>query len=438
RLQAVAFDLARVLDANGNADNAIGTRLLHLHGIAESAQHVATAATRQEVDKLFADDLKLVNARTAYARTKHGVVGVVVYAAFVNVDNVPRSGEHFRIAGTMATDVSDPRVTVDGEEHLPVTVEGHAFHGELACKTPGQHYIAIDVTDPAHPEAPPRVGFPVYCGTPPTKITTEPLPNLDVTPEQMPERLLAIVDRERVAVQLSVMHWSPLLEKATETLAQDRIERRSSELEWHVKNAGILNPFVQFSTFHATSFADAVSKLLDDSAQNQKIFDGHNTDIAITIKPEAEGMWVAVGYLPVPTIHDLPAVQAIIAKRIIAIQAKRFGPDVTVTEDPALTKLGTLFGRELAKGLTVDAVIQTFRFEYPGYSVSAEMSIDLDNYDITPIVSKLQFRSFGVGLAQAPQDGPSAGLVYIVLYYVPGLDNDPGSDFRDARVHLRH
>jgi ATP-binding cassette subfamily B protein len=42
--------------------------------------------------------------------------------------------------------------------------DGHGFHSELSCPSPGQHSIAIEVTDPKR-DTSPRIVFPVYCGS---------------------------------------------------------------------------------------------------------------------------------------------------------------------------------------------------------------------------------------------------------------------------------
>ena len=96
RLDAVARDLARVADAGGSIDNSIGDRLLHMHGIVESAQDVAVAASRQELDKQFASEHHFANARLAVAPTSAGMVGILVYEAFVNLEAVPRTGGRSR------------------------------------------------------------------------------------------------------------------------------------------------------------------------------------------------------------------------------------------------------------------------------------------------------------------------------------------------------
>lgn len=431
RLDAVARDLARVADAGGSVDKSIGDRLLHLHGIVEAAQHVAVAATREELDKQFAAEQSLANARLAIARTTAGVVGIVVYQAFVNLEDVPRSGGSFSLTGTIATNMTDPRITIDGKARLALVRDGRGFHGELSCPSPGQHSIAIDVTDPARGTSP-RLLFPVYCGVAPKKITSEPIANIQVAPEQIPDRLVGILDRERVAVSLPVLHHNRLLEHATATLVADRAKGIASAVEAHAKRANLLNPFVQFTIVHGETFSDAVGQILDDSRENEKLYDGHNTDVAISVSAGSDGYWIAVGYLAVPTIHDLDAVQRIIAKRVIAIQARRVH-DRTSNEEPELTTAATMFARNLALGRAFDDVKIRFGRTYGHYKVAAAISIDLDNYDIEPLVAKYDFEDFGLGLAQAPQDGPAAGLVYIVIYFAPVSDSDgpfdPNADF---------
>jgi len=433
RLDAVARDLARVADAGGSIDNSIADRLLHMHGIVESAQHVAVAASRQELDKQFAGERKLANARLAVASTSSGVVGVLVYEAFVSLEAVPRSGGAFSITGTIATEMTDPQITVDGKAKLALVRDGRGFHSELSCPSPGQHSIAIDVTDPKRGTSP-RVVFPVYCGVAPTKITSEPVANLEVTPERIPDRLVGILDRERAAVSLPALHRNALLELATATLVEDRAKGIASPVEWHVKHAQILNPHLQFTIVHGRTFGDVVGQILDDSHENQKLYDGHNSDVAISVTTGGEGYWVAVGYLAIPTIHDLGAVQQIIAKRIVAIQAKHVH-DRTSVEEPELTTAATMFARQLARGRPVADVMKEFEDAYRGYTVQAMESIDLDNYDIEPVVTNNDFADFGIGLAQAPQDGPGAGLFYIVLYLAPaGAADDPF----DPAAHFAH
>ena len=68
------------------------------------------------------------------------------------------------------------------------------------------------------------------------------------------------------------------------------------------------------------------------------------------------------------------------------------------------------------------------------------MSIDLDNHDIEPTIAKYDFEGFGLGLAQSPQEGPGAGLVYIVVYFarMTNVDDvfDPYADFAHRKPRL--
>jgi len=432
RLDAVARDLARVVDAGGSVDKSIGDRLLHMHGIVEVAHRVATAATRAELDNQFADAKNFANAQLAFAPTRSGVVGILVYQAFVNLEAVPRYGGSFALTGTIAPNMADPQITVDGKSKLALVRDGYAFHSELSCPSPGQHAIAIDVTDPKRGTSP-RIAFPVYCGVAPTTITSEPVANLDVTPERVPERVRGILDRERVAVNLPALHPNPLLERATGTLVEDRAKGIATTIESHVQRANLVNPFAQFTIVHGETFSDAIGRILDDSHENEKLYDGHNSDVAISVKRDGDGYWVVVGYLPVPAIYDLEAVQQIFAKRIIAIRARR-ARDRTSVEEPELTTAATMFARRLALGRAVGDVESEFARTYRGYGAIAMSSIDLDNYDIEPAIAASDFDDFGVGLAQAPQDGPGAGLVYIVVYFAPPGSNDPF----DPNAHFAH
>ncbi|MFT3694146.1 MAG: hypothetical protein QM831_13460 [Kofleriaceae bacterium] len=429
RLDDVARDLARVIDAGGSADKSLADRLLHMHGIVESAQHVAIAATREDIDRAFAGEANLVNAQITIAKTRTGFIGMLVYLGFVNLDGVPRVGGHFPIAGTFASDMTNLRIVIDGKTPQSVVIDGHAFHTELSCSSPGQHAISITVTDPKRATSP-RVTFPVYCGVAPAKVTAEPMTNLDVTADQIPEQLLGILDRERVAVSLPALHVNSLLGQVTTSLNDDRSKRIASVEAWHVKHAGLSNPFVQFTTVHAETFSDAVSLILDDSTQNQKLFDGHNTDVAIALVQD-HGYWITVGYLAVPVVHDLVAVQKIIANRIHGSHAER-------VEQAAMSASARVLANQLAAGAQIDDLLTTRKKTFTGYQVSAEMSIDLDNYDIGPVIAKYDFAKFGVGLAQAPQDGPGAGLVFIVIYFAPPDDSeepfDPSSTFAHRKA----
>ncbi|MFT3694145.1 MAG: hypothetical protein QM831_13455 [Kofleriaceae bacterium] len=441
RLDAVAADLARFADAGGSADSGIAERLLRLHGIVEPVEHVATATTRAELDKLWWDEQNRPNARWAVATTKTGVIGVLVYAAFITLDPIPREGTRWTFAGTFQPHVDNPQITVDGKRKLPVKVEGHHFTGELACPSPGQHLVSIEVFDTKRTFLP-AVVFPVYCGVALAKLTGEPFANLaSVTPETFPDRLVGIIDRERAEVSLPPLHWNTMLLRATETMLADRSERRMSAPEWHVKQAGIRNPYVQFTVVHADSLAGVVSKVLDDSAQNEKYFDGHNSDVAVAIKPVADGYWVSVGYLAVPTVLDISDVQEILSKRIRAVQEKRYsdraGANTAIYEWPTLSMAATKFARQIAIGWTPEAIQEEYKRTYWEYALSIENSIDLDNFDLEPILKKHDFYHWGVGIAQAPQDGPSAGMFYIVIYYVSEDGRDSYRELMTNRSEKR-
>ena len=77
----------------------------------------------------------------------------------------------------------------------------------------------------------------------------------------------------------------------------------ASTIESHVQRANLVNPFAQFTTVHGETFSDAIGRILDDSHENEKLYDGHNSDVAISVKRDGDGYWVVVGYLPVPAIY---------------------------------------------------------------------------------------------------------------------------------------
>lgn len=433
RLDAVAADLARFADAGGSADSGIAERLLRMHGILEPVQHVATAPDRASLDKLLYEEQGRPNARWAYASTKDGVIGVLVYAAFVTMDPIPREGGSWTFSGTFQPHVSDPRITVDGKTRLALTIHDHRFRGDLTCPSPGQHYISIEVFDVKRTFMP-AIVFPIYCGVAPAKVTGEPIANLAaMTPGKFQDRLVAIIDRERQAVGLPAMHWNSLLLGATESLLADRAEHRASSPDWHVRHVGLRNPYAQFTVVHADTLAGIVSKVLDDSTQNEKYFDGHNADIAVAIKPGDDGYWVAVGYLAVPAVLDISDVQAILSRRIRTYQMARYrdrpGMNTEIFEWPTLSMAATTFARQLALGWSVKAIHEEYRRTYWEFAISIENAIDLDNFDLESVIAKHEFYHYGVGIAQAPQDGPSAGLFYIVIYYGTESGSDNFNEF---------
>ncbi|MFT3694144.1 MAG: hypothetical protein QM831_13450 [Kofleriaceae bacterium] len=422
RLDAAATDFARFVDAGGLVDRAVAERALRMQGIVEPVQQVAAAATAAELDKILWDDANHSNARWAYAKTKTGMVGILVYAAPVNLDYLPRAGTEFHIAGTFESNVSAPTMMLDFQQKLPVAVEDHAFKTDLVCKgkNPGEHVISIEVTDPKR-WFKPMVYFPVYCGIDaPTTLVGEPAVNVDVPKEQFASRLVEIIDRERAAAQLPAMHWNRRLAQATDTMLIDHSKRIFSIPEWHLKRANVLNPFAEFTEFHTDSLGSAVTRIVDDEHQKQKYLDGHNADISVSVRPDDKGYWVVVGYLGVPRIQDVPTVQPILSARIRAAKLKQFANvpyGDSVYEVPWLSVLATGYAQELAMGWSFDSIHKrdAIFFHRAHVGMMADTAIDLDNYDLESTVTKARFWKWGVGIAQAPQDSPYAGMIFIVV-----------------------
>ncbi|HEY0250106.1 MAG TPA: CAP domain-containing protein, partial [Kofleriaceae bacterium] len=346
-------------------------------------------------------------------------------ASPVRVTDIPRAGDHFELAGTFADGVSSPRVTIDGKDKLPVALEDHAWKTELACPSPGEHSVAVEVTDPKR-DFMPLVIFPVYCGDAPATIYGEPRTNLDVKPNAVAGRFVAILDRERAAAHLPALYWNSRLAVATATFVSDRSEHRNTAPQFHLRKAGIITPQTNLTVFHVDSLASAVSRILDDPDQRQKLLDPHFTDVAVSAKPDSDGYWMTVGYLAVAPVIDPIAVKAQLTQKILKLTEDHFKPGIVsehgTTSNTNLSNTAGRMARDLAYGWRSETVSKEL-FLYPenqreGVSISIDAAVDVNALDVSKTLAKhADFLRFGVGVAQAGQDGPLAGMIYVVTTY---------------------
>ena len=132
--------------------------------------------------------------------------------------------------------MTNPQITVDGKSELALVRDGYGFHSELSCPSPGQHSIAIEVTDPKR-DTSPRIVFPVYCGVAPTKIDVragrEPRGQSGADPGAPGRHPRPRTRRGKPARASS----NPLLELATATLVEDRAKGIASPIESYLQRA---------------------------------------------------------------------------------------------------------------------------------------------------------------------------------------------------------
>ncbi|MFT3694147.1 MAG: hypothetical protein QM831_13465 [Kofleriaceae bacterium] len=425
RLTAVATDLARYVDAGGLATTAVTEQLLRLHGIVDSVQHVATAATQDELDTLFLDEKNHTNAQIASAPTQHGVVGLVVFAAPVTVTSIPRAGDHFDLAGTYADGMSSPRITIDGKDKLHVDLEDHTWRSALECKQDGEHSVAIEVTDPKR-DFMPTIIFPVYCHVDaPKVIAGEPRTNIEVSPDRVTAQFVAILDRERATAKLPAFYWNNRLASASATFLKDRSERRMTAANYHLRKAGLISPQTNLVAFHVDSLASGVSRILDDATQRDKLLDSHYTDLGITVKPDSDGYWMSIGYVAVPPIVDPIALKAKLEKQIIDLTIDRYavqpdgGTELKIRTNKMMQDVARNMAKSIALGWSSDSIAKETRRTYGFLDLSINSVADLSTFDLASILKKHEFQRFGVGVAQAAQDGPLAGMIYIVIAFGP-------------------
>jgi Cysteine-rich secretory protein family len=425
RLARACDELAYLVAHGGTATNNVATAVLRMHGIVNPPQTVLVGAVGDALDAKLGEDFYRPNALVGKGAFERTAVEVLIFLPKMRIATIPRATETgVELLVTLDPALDDPHITVaDATEsfHPGLAIgDDHVVHATVPCGAqPSERYITIEATDP-HTGAMPLVIFPIYCKLQaPTSLVAEPLSNVAGF-NDLAGRLTAILNRERAAVALPPLRHDARIETAARAYAQDRSENRQTDLNVVMRDAGLLGPAMNWTTFHVDSLESAVNRIVNSSEELDKLRDVSRTDIGVGAKRVADGWWISIVYVTIPPPIDTESEARRIANAIRWVQEHEL--DRRTQVDLYANIIATRYAQGLARGWSADDLYaRAYGAMIDHAEVRCEIAIDrrveLAGLDLGKLINKHKFHHVGVGIAQSPRNSPLAGTIWLVVFF---------------------
>jgi len=415
RLDSACEDLAYLVAQGGDPTTDIVTRLLQMHGIVEPPERVVSGSATEDLDSQLGDDRFKGNA--VVARAVHGstAVEMLVFIPSIRLGAVSRGAEEgANVTFELEVPLETPEVTVsDGKNASNITAVavGHAFQAHVPCGSePAEQYVSIEAVDPRNAIAPHLI-FPLYCRLKsPSSLEVEPRGNLERLSER---RIIAILNRERTSRNIPRLRHDARFSVAAAAYVKDRASGIKSEPSSILRRAGLLAPATAWTTVHVDSLASAIARILNSSDEMGKVVDRERTDVGAAMQKVDDGWWVSIVYVTMPKSIDTDH-EAFLISNMISSVSKRS------SRDSYADTVAQRYADGLAAGWSNDplrlralADLGTHIGGSP--QVIVERRVEVDALDVPSLVSKYQFRYFGIGVAQSAHDGALTGTIWIVV-----------------------
>ena len=423
RLDRACDDLAYLVAHGGAATTDIATAVLRMHGIVDPPNRVVTGAVGEALDAKLGQDLDRPNAMVGKGSFEHTAVEILIFLPKIRIGPVPRASEtSVDLSVVLDSELRDPHVTVADaykSSELHVELVEHVLRFAVACDgRPSERYITIEATDP-RVDAKPLVIFPIYCKLePPTTLSAEPASNLDAYTD-LDGRLTAILNRERASTGLRPLLRDARVETAALAYAESRAKNRDVDRQTVMREAGLIAPSMSWSTFHVDSLEGAIDRILNSADELTKLRNPERTDIGVGARRDAEGWWISIVYVTIPSAIDTTVAASRIAHAIQAVQQSR---SIQITIDPYASVVATHYANALAFGwqpddLSESATIEMQTHHGAGCEFATDSLVDPASLDIVRLINKHVFQTIGVGVAQSARSGPLAGTIWIVVVF---------------------
>lgn len=423
RLDRACDDLAYLVAHGGAATTDIATAVLRMHGIVDPPNAVLVGAVGEALDAKLGEDLYRPNAVIGRGTYEQTAVEVLVFLPHMHLGPVPRAVEtSVDVSVVIDRELSDARVTVaDQYETMSprVTRDEDVLHFTVPCGTrPSDRFVTIEAADP-RTATQPLVIFPVYCKlAPPATLSAEPARNL-ANVSDIEGRLTSILNRERTTASVLPLRRDARVEAAARAYAKSRADKRNTDQEVVMRDAGILAPEMSWSTFHVDSLEAAVNRILNSSEELAKLRDAERTEVGVGVAQDADGWWVSLVYVTIPPPLDTVAAAARIAD---AIRLTGNGHEKKVKIDLYANEIATRYANGLAVGWKVeDLYTKNFAamrmYNHVGFELTVDRRVELAHLDVAKLIKKHEFHTIGVGVSQSARNGPLAGTIWIVVVF---------------------
>jgi uncharacterized protein YkwD len=451
RLFRACAELAEVVPEEGVPGYAIVEFALQRNGIIEPSPQLLIVWGDIDSPDVIVKQLEprlaeiLVEGATARLgvgaarRTRDGA-GAVVFAlqsSGVQTAPIPRVAE----AGSMVTidavvdaHYRDPEVFVTRGDGSTQRLELRAgrpggFTAQVACAQRGRQQLEITASDQLGSTV--LANFPVWCAdTPPHSVTVDPA--RDDVPAQSPEeaerRLLAGVNRDRIAAGLPALVGDPRLEAVARGYAEEMRRTRvvahvsptSGSASDRLRAAGIHSGVVLENVARAYGVNEAHQGLMNSPGHRANIMSSIATHIGIGVAfgEEISGrreIFITQVFTRVPPKID--PVKAVESVRLKLAAAQRPLAPAIVLRGPAQK-----FADALASGRSRDeayndvrAQLESLGRRYQRVNSVITATTDLDSFDGAGVISGSLAEEVGIGIAQGPHPDFGEGAIWIVI-----------------------
>ncbi len=454
RLFRACAELAQVVPEEGLVNYSVIEFVLRRHGIIEPPPKFLIAWGKvDQADQIVEDFAGRVGdglARGANARVGVGAAkrkpdgtGAVVFALLssgVATSPIPRSvpaGGSFAIDAVVDARYREPELFVTRDngatEHLPIQIGAHgAFKATVACgKHTGKQQVEITASD-VHGSTV-LANFPVWCGTqPPLAVTIEPTHDdgIVVSTEEAEKRLLALINRDRVASRLPPLVWDDRVTAVSrahsEAMRQTKIVAHISPTTGsaadRVRVAGIKTAVVLENVARANSVGEAHAGLMNSPGHRANVLASEATHVGIGVvlgdEIGDEGgrreMFVTQVFIRIP-----PKVEP---RQVAAIVRDRIGQVRPVVVDAGLHSIAQELASGLVAGKSRESLwpgartkLDAMNTTYARVNSVVSAVTGTESIDGKTLIGDYKPDDIGVGIAQGDHPEIGEGAIWIVV-----------------------
>jgi uncharacterized protein YkwD len=454
RLFRACAELAEIVPVRG----VIGYRLVEFaiqrNGIVEPSPHLLVVWGAIDSPELVVDQLKPQlenilrdgsNARVGVgaARRNPDGTGVVVFALQGSGVTTAPIQRELAADATIVIDAivdpryRDPKVLVthdDGSTQLPTITRGRpgGFIARVECRgRAGRQQIEIAASDAAGATV--LANFPVWCGArAPTAVTIDPESD-DVaaaTTEEAEHRLLANVNRDRVAAGLPPLLWDDALAGVARRYSSEmnrthvvaHISPVSGSAVDRVRAANVKTAVVLENIARAYGVNEAHDALMNSPGHRANLMSGVATHIGIGVVfgEEAAGrreLFITQVFSRVPPkIDRASAVDAVRKKITAARSGTSMAAELAAIAQLAAVALATGRSSEQAF-LDVKQQLRGAVTHYQRVRSVMKAVSDLEALDASELVGDAQGHELGIGVAQGPHPEIGEGAIWVVVLF---------------------
>ncbi len=451
RLSRACAELAAIVPEEGVVGYSLVEFAMQRNGIIEPSPHLLVVWADVDSPDPIVEQLKPRLAEIlgdgATARFGVGAVkrnadntGAIVFAlqgSGVSTSPIPRAlaaGGSFTIDAVVDQRFHDPEVFVthdDGStERLALDV-GHTggFKSGVTCgKHTGRQQVEITASDAAGSTV--LANFPVWCGTePPLALTIAPTRDDDtvVDTKDAEHRLLALMNRDRVAANLPALVWD---DRVAEVARGHSEEMRRTKIVAHispttgsaadrVRVAGIKTSVVLENVARAYGVGEAHAGLMNSPGHRANILSSTATHVGISVVlgDDVSGrreLFLTQVFIRIPPKIDPQQATELVRQRIAS--ARNVGVNVQ------LSSIAQQLADGLAAGKSRDELwpgarkrIDTLNATYARVGSVITAVGELDTLDGKTIIGEYKPDEIGIGLAQGTHPEIGEGAIWIVV-----------------------